>query len=140
MTTKPMPHVVSVMTPFPHTIEASCSIHEARALMTSQGIRHLPVVSEGQLVGMLSDRDLKLAFAVAGGGETDETLHVGDVCNLEAYVAEYNTPVDQVIMHMAEARVGSALITRAGKLVGVLTTTDVCRSYAELLKIAYPDA
>ena len=108
--------------------------------MSGQGIRHLPVVSEGQLVGMLSDRDLKLAFAVSGGSETAEPLHVGDVCNLEAYIAEYNTPVDQVIMHMAEARVGSALITRAGKLVGVLTTTDVCRSYAELLKIAYPDA
>jgi predicted transcriptional regulator len=62
------------------------------------------------------------------------------VCNLEAYIVEYNTPVDDVVMHMAEIRVGTAMITRNGKLVGIFTTTDVCRNYAELLKIAYPDA
>lgn len=137
---KPMPHVVSIMTPLPHTIEASRSIHEARAIMDSEGIRHLPVTSEGRLVGMLSERDLKLAFAIAATNESGEALNVGDVCNLEAYVAEYNTPIDQVLMTLAEHRIGSALVTRNGKLVGILTNTDVYRCYAELLKIAYPDA
>jgi acetoin utilization protein AcuB len=108
--------------------------------MASEGIRHLPVTSEGRLVGMISDRDLKLAYALAGSSQSEETLHVGDVCNLEAYITEYNTPVDDVVMHMAEIRVGTAMITRNGKLVGIFTTTDVCRNYAELLKMAYPDA
>jgi acetoin utilization protein AcuB len=108
--------------------------------MDSEAIRHLPVTSEGRLVGMLSERDLKLAFAIAATSSTGETLNVGDVCNLEAYIVEHNTPVDQVLMHMAENRLGSALVTRGGKLVGILTNTDVYRCYAELLKIAYPDA
>jgi acetoin utilization protein AcuB len=137
---KPMPHIDSMMTPFPHSIEASVTIHDAQAIMTSEAIRHLPVTSEGRLVGIISDRDLKLAFALAGSSHSEETLHVGDVCNLEAYIVEYNTPVDDVVMHMAEIRVGTAMITRNGKLVGIFTTTDVCRNYAELLKIAYPDA
>lgn len=138
---KPMPHIDSLMTAFPHSIEASHTIHDAQAIMASEGIRHLAVTSEGRLVGIISDRDLKLAFALAGSApETDETLHVGDVCNLEAYIVEYNTPVDDVVTHMAEIRVGTALITRNGKLVGIFTTTDVCRNYAELLKMAYPDA
>jgi len=137
---KPMPHVDSIMTPIPHTIEASRNIHEAKAIMDSERIRHLPVTSEGRLVGMLSERDLKLAFAIAATAETGETLNVGDVCNLEAYVVEHNTPIDQVLMHLAEYRIGSALITRNGKLVGILTNTDVYRCYGELLKIAYPDA
>jgi acetoin utilization protein AcuB len=137
---KPMPHIDSMMTPFPHSIEASHTIHEAQAIMGSEGIRHLPVTSEGRLVGIISDRDLKLAFALAGSSQAEETLHVGDVCNLEAYIVEYNTPAVDVVMHMAEIRVGTALITRSGKLVGIFTTTDVCRNYAELLKMAYPDA
>jgi CBS domain-containing protein len=137
---KPMPHVDSVMTPFPYTIEASRSVQEARAVMESQGVRHLPVTSEGRLVGVLSDRDLKLAFAVLGNSASEEPLHVGDVCNLEAYIVEYDTPLDQVMFHMTERRIGSTLVTRNGKLVGILTTTDVCRHYGELLKMAYPDA
>ncbi|MFN4896017.1 MAG: CBS domain-containing protein [Pseudomonadota bacterium] len=137
---KPPPHVVSIMTPLPHTIEASSSIHQAKAVMDAEAIRHLPVTSEGRLVGMLSERDLKLAFAVAATAESGDSLHVGDVCNLEAYVVEYNTPLDQALMHLAEHRMSSALITRNGKLVGIITNTDIYRSYCEHLKIAFPDA
>ncbi len=136
---KPPPHVVSIMTPLPHTIEASSSIHQAKAVMDAEGIRHLPVTSEGRLVGMLSERDLKLAFAIAATSES-EGLNVGDVCNLEAYVVEYNTPLDQVLIYLAEQRMGSALITRNGKLVGIITNSDIYRSYSEHLKIAFPDA
>jgi CBS domain-containing protein len=137
---KPAPHIVSIMTPLPHTIEASRSIHEAKAIMDSERIAHLPVTSEGRLVGMLSDRDLKLAFAVSATTSSEEMLRVGDVCNLDAYIVEYNTPIDHVLLEMAEQRLGSALITRNGKLVGIVTNTDVYRSFSELLKIAHPDA
>ena len=137
---KPMPHIVALMTPFPNMIEASQTVHDARVLMATQAIRHLPVVSEGRLVGLLTDRDLKLALAVSGAPDAEETLHVGDVCNLEAYIVEYDTPIDIVVRHMTEERLGSAMVTRNGRLVGILTTTDVCRHYAELLKMAYPDA
>lgn len=128
------------MTPFPNTIDASQTVHEARSMMSGLSIRHLPVVSEGRLVGILSDRDLKLAFAISGTRDVGDPLRVGDVCNLEAYIVEYNTPIDKVVMYMTDNRIGSTLVTRSGKLVGILTTTDVCRHYAELLKIAYPDA
>jgi CBS domain-containing protein len=137
---KPSPHIISIMTPLPHTIEASSSIHQAKAVMDAESIRHLPVTSEGRLVGMLSERDVKLAFAIAATNESDDGLHVGDVCNLEAYVVEHNTPLDQVLMHLAEHRMSSALVTRNGKLVGIVTNTDIYRSYSEHLKITFPDA
>lgn len=140
MNSRPMPHIDAVMTPFPYTIEASRTIEDARAIMEGQRVRHLPVTSEGSLVGILSDRDLKLAFALSTTAPAAEPLHVGDVCNLEAYVVEHNTPLDRVIFQMTESRIGSALVTRGGKLVGILTSTDVYRLYAELLKSVYPDA
>jgi len=91
-------------------------------------------------VGVLSDRDLKLALGVVGSREESISLRVGDVCNLEAYVVEFDTPVDKVVSYMADERIGSTLVTRGGKLVGIFTTSDVCKHYGELLKMAYPDA
>jgi CBS domain-containing protein len=128
------------MTPLPHTIEASHSIHEAKAIMDLEKIRHLPVTSDGRLVGVLSARDLKLAFVLSATGNSSETIQVGDVCNLEAYLTEFSTPVDQVLSVMLKRKLGSVLVTREGKLVGIVTTTDICRNYSELLKIMYPDA
>lgn len=134
------PDLVSIMTPLPHTIEASHSIHEAKAIMDLEKIRHLPVTSDGRLVGVLSARDLKLAFVLSATGNSSETIQVGDVCNLEAYLTEFSTPVDQVLSVMLKRKLGSVLVTREGKLVGIVTTTDICRNYSELLKIMYPDA
>jgi CBS domain-containing protein len=138
---KPPIHVLSIMTPLPHTIEASSSIHKAKAIMDAEGIRHLPVTSEGRLVGMLSDRDLKLAFSVTATDEdTIEVLNVGDVCNLEANTVEFDTPLNELLLYLAEHRLNSSMVTRNGKLVGIITSTDIYRSYSEHLKIAYPDA
>lgn len=134
------PDLVSIMTPVPHTIEASHSIHEAKVIMDLERIRHLPVTSEGRLVGVLSERDLKLAFVLSATGNSSETIQVGDVCNLEAYITDFSAPIDQVLSTMLTRKLGSTLVTREGKLVGIITTTDICRNYSELLKITYPDA
>ena len=134
------PDLVSIITPLPHTIEASHSIHEAEVIMDLEKIRHLPVTSDGRLVGVLSARDLKLAFVLSATGNSSETIQVGDVCNLEAYITEFSTAVDQVLSVMLKRKLGSVLVTREGKLVGIVTTTDICRNYSELLKIMYPDA
>ncbi len=50
--------VLNWMTPDPVTVDASASIPEALDLMLSKGFRHLPVMEEGRLVGMVSLRDL----------------------------------------------------------------------------------
>lgn len=134
------PEIISIMTPLPHTIEASHSIHEAKAIMDMERIRHLPVTSDGRLVGMLSERDLKLAFAISATSDSTATIHVGDVCNLEAYIADFSTPINDVLSIMIERKLGSALVTRGEKLVGIVTNTDIYRNYNELLKIKYPDA
>ena len=55
-----IPTVGSVMTRFPYAADASTGVVEAGALMDEQGIRHLPVVDGGEIVGIISDRDLLL--------------------------------------------------------------------------------
>ena len=137
---KNMPHMVSVMTPFPHSIESDRSLSEAKAMMHVSEIRHLPVVEQGRVVGLLSDRDIKLTLSVCKDESAAEEITVGQACSLDVYVVDVDERLDAVVMEMAERKIGSALVTRKGKLVGIFTTTDACLKLAELLKLHHPDA
>ncbi|MEW6270451.1 MAG: CBS domain-containing protein [Thermodesulfobacteriota bacterium] len=54
------------------------------------------------------------------------------------YVVEDDEPLDVVAREMADRQIGSALVTRHGKLVGIITTTDVCRLLADVLAAHFP--
>ena len=54
--------VGDIMSVPPVTIPPSTSMHEAQALMQQRKIRHLPVLQDGRLVGMISDRDIRLVL------------------------------------------------------------------------------
>ncbi|ANM31515.1 hypothetical protein ABI59_21000 [Acidobacteria bacterium Mor1] len=128
---KQIPPIKAVMTPFPHSIDIDAGLDDARTLMTEHRIRHLPVVEEGELCGMLSQRDMDRA-------EKMGPTRVREVCSRRTYCVDMSTPVTHVLRRMAEAQVGSAMVTRQGKLVGIFTTTDACRAYAETLKTLFP--
>jgi len=127
------PRLIEVMTPFPHVIEDDSDVRQAEALMTEQSIRHLAVTHHGQLVGVLSQRDLQMAQSLRMAFGTARIL-VNQLHSRPAYSVDEATPLFDVVRTLAERRLGSALVTRKGKLVGILTTTDVCRLYAETLE------
>ena len=52
----------------------------------------------------------------------------------DTYIVDMDTRLDEVLNHMAEHHLGSAIVTRRGKLVGVFTVTDACRHFAEFLQ------
>jgi acetoin utilization protein AcuB len=128
------PTVLSVMTPFPYAIEANATLDDARAMMNQHGIHHLPVLRDGALAGVLSDRDLALFTDVLAKERSGLAMLVWTVCAREPYVADIHTPLAEVAERMADLRIGSALITKNGKLAGILTVTDVCRGFASLLR------
>jgi acetoin utilization protein AcuB len=70
---KRMPAIKSVMTAFPFSVDVGASVDEAMDFMREHKIRHLPVTDNGQLAGMISDRDIKLIlgpdFAYPSGSE-----------------------------------------------------------------------
>lgn len=131
---KRIPSIKTAMTPFPYSVDANASVTEAQQFMREHRIRHLPVTDNGQLSGIVSDRDIKLMlgpdFAYPDGRE----LKVSDVMVRDAYVVDLDARLDEVLEHMATHQLGSALVTRAGKLAGVFTTTDACRHFAEFLR------
>ena len=130
---KHVPPIKSVMTPFPYSIDIDAPITEARMFMQRQNIRHLPVISAGKLAGVVSDRDIKLYLGpdldYPSAGET----RVRDVYLANPYVVDLNEALDNVLAAMAERHIGSVLVTRDGKLAGLFTATDACRTFAEYL-------
>ncbi|MBI1731418.1 MAG: CBS domain-containing protein [Gammaproteobacteria bacterium] len=131
---KRMPVIKSVMTPFPHAVDIDAPIVEAQAFMREHHIRHLPVTEKHKLVGILTDRDIKLylgpELAYPKTGET----RVRDVYLDHPYIVDLNERLDTVLQNMADRHIGSVLVTRNGKLAGVFTATDVCRCFAEYLR------
>lgn len=135
---KRIPTIKTVMTPFPFSIEASDDIAEARRRMEEHGIRHLPVLVDGEPIGILSNRDLERAEAAMAVAGDPRPARVGDVCRFPAYAVQLDEPLDNVLVHMATERVGSALVLRGEKIVGIFTTTDACRLFAEFLRRDFP--
>jgi CBS-domain-containing membrane protein len=122
------------MTPLPLSIGVEARVLEARELMAEHDIRHLPVTDDGRLVGVVTQRDIGLVLDPELDLPFDEELRVRSVCILEAYVVAPDTPLDEVVDEMARRRIGSALVARNGRLLGIFTVTDACRILAETLR------
>lgn len=135
---KKPPRIKSVMTPFPWSIDIDAPIDEARAFMRREHIRHLPVLERGQLAGLVSDRDIKLCLGPDFDSPAVRDVTVRDVYLDRPYVVDLEEPLVNVLFAMAERHIGSALVTREGRLAGVFTATDACRRFAEFLTADLP--
>jgi acetoin utilization protein AcuB len=134
-----MPTVKVAMTPFPWSIDIEAPLSDAREMMDEHEIHHLPVTEHGGLVGVISGREVALGTAIAEARDPRREALVREACVLHAYAVEDTEPLDGVLAIMAHERLGSALVTRRGKLVGVLTVTDACRLLAEWLRSCFPE-
>ena len=134
-----MPQLRAVMTPFPYSIGIEEPLAAARALMKEHGIRHLPVKDEtGELVGVITDRDIKLVLGAYVDQPANDDVRVRHACVLDAYTVESHTPLDEVLETLAKRRIGSALVTKDGRLAGIFTVVDACRLFADLLRSRFP--
>ncbi|HVN45120.1 MAG TPA: CBS domain-containing protein [Steroidobacteraceae bacterium] len=130
---KRQPQVVAFMTPFPYSVDVDAPLAQAHELMRKHHFRHLPVTSGQAIVGILTDRDIKLVLGPDFGSPPEGELRVRDAYLERPCVVSAATPVAAVARTMAEHRIGSAIVTKNDKLVGIFTVTDACRALAEVL-------
>jgi acetoin utilization protein AcuB len=129
--TKPIPTVQKYMTTSPHTIGSDQTLAAAHGFLREHDIRHLPVLRGGELVGMLTERDLALIESLK---DVDpRQVLVEDAMTVGTYTVSPESPLDEVVSEMASKKYGSAIVVQNGKVVGIFTTTDVCTALAELL-------
>ena len=128
------PQVIAFMTPFPHSIDIDAPLTQARRMMREGHFRHLPVTSGGNLVGIVTDRDIKLLLGPDFDNPDEQELTVHEAYIDKPCVVPASTLVATVARTMVEHHIGSAIITKNDKLVGIFTVTDACRALAEILE------
>lgn len=120
----------TVMVPHPYTIGGDQPISAAAQRMRQHTIRHLPVLAGGRLVGLLSDRDVRLVESVADA----ERVRVEDAMSPEPCCVRPDAPLRDVVARMFEHKLGSVLVTDENEhLLGIFTSTDALRLLAERL-------
>jgi acetoin utilization protein AcuB len=125
------PSVKDYMTPVPHSITPEDSVVAARALMRRHSVRHLIVMKNGKLAGLVSERDLLSASEFAG---SRKRIRVAEVMAARPYTARFDEPLGQVARKMSQLKIGSAVIVEGTNVVGVLTTVDALRALADALQ------
>lgn len=120
-------------TPAPLTAKLEATVAELKDLMGEKGIRHLPISDGDQVVGIVTDRDLKTLELA----ETDE-IKAKDFMTTDIFTVSSETPIEQVALEMSSKKIGSAIVTKAdGSLYGIFTSTDALNALVEVLRGEY---
>ncbi len=127
-----MPPVHRYMTPQPHTVARTATLSEAHRIMREHQIRHLPVMDDGELCGILSDRDLRLIEAVIGA--EPETTLVDEAMTEKPFIVTADTPLDDVVEIMGEHKYGSVVVVGRDGVEGIFTAVDACKVLAQVLR------
>jgi acetoin utilization protein AcuB len=125
------PTVAKFMTAGPHTIGRDQTLAHAHELMNKHRIRHLPVLDGGQLVGLLSQRDLY--FVESLDNTTPAQIRVEEAMSTEVSETAATAPLQEVVQTLVREKHGCAVVTERGKVVGVFSTIDAMKALLGLL-------
>ncbi len=132
--------VKHLMTPEPISISPELSVAEAGEIMTTKGIRHLPVMEEGRLVGLVTRSSLARALPGLGTGLTrfeynylTSNTKIRQVMIGEPALGTEDMAAEEAARVMNAERISSLLVMRDGQPVGIITDTDIFEAMLELL-------
>lgn len=131
--------VRDVMSPAPVTADESTTVREAIELLFTLQVRHLPITSDGRLVGIVSDRDVRQLTVPISWNESviaEDSVHanllgesVTAVMSGGLITVEPDTTVTAVIDIICEQRVGALPVVDAdGTVVGMVSYVDLLRA------------
>jgi acetoin utilization protein AcuB len=121
------------MTATPASIAHDASLADAHQLMSQHACRHLPVLRDGAIVGVLSDRDVAVVESL--GRTPSAQIRVVEAMTPVPYAVPKDMPLGRVVRQMQRNKYGCTLVTNGagGSPVGIFTTTDALRALHELL-------
>jgi acetoin utilization protein AcuB len=132
--------VREVMQPRVVTVAPTTTLPDAIRLTNQRRIRHLPVIEDGELVGIVSDRDLKRAMASSATTlEVHELtyllnrLTVGEIMTRVVVTIRPLAPVEDAARLMVEERIGALPVLDGSRLVGIVTETDVLQLFVKAM-------
>jgi len=133
--------ISELMTPNPVTIAHDQTVGKAIEMMARRDIRRLPVIKQGKLVGIISDRDLRqmssrpsLKLPKTAQDEAYLQLPVEEAMTLNVITLRETHSVQDAIALMLKHKIGGLpVVDRDGSLVGILSELDVFKFCLDLL-------
>jgi CBS domain-containing membrane protein len=130
--------VRDLMAENPATLDRNETLDIPDTIMSLGRIRHMPVVEDGKVVGILSQRDLfrsALIVALGFGRKTTSTLiktiRIKEVMTKPAITIRADAAVSDAARLMIEEKIGCLPVVENERLVGLITETDILRSVVE---------
>jgi CBS domain-containing protein len=116
--------VKDAMTTNPRSVSTTDTVVDAAKLMRDEHVGSLPVVEDGRLVGMVTDRDIAMRVVAESG---DPQMKVGEIASRRVVTAEPGQELDEARRLMAEHQVRRLPVVDGDELVGILAQADVSR-------------
>lgn len=115
--------VRDAMTPGVRTVSPVQSLADAAEVMKGEDVGSVPVVAEGRLAGIVTDRDI-VTRAVAERRDP-QTVKVDEIASRDVVTVEPEQDLDEALALMARHQVRRLLVVEEGQLVGMLAQADV---------------
>ncbi|MDO9066791.1 MAG: CBS domain-containing protein, partial [Chloroflexota bacterium] len=129
------------MTPDPIVVMDTTPFEDALRLMRDKKVRRLPVVDKyGRLVGIVAERDLLYASPSPATSLSVFEIHyllakmtVQEVMTKRVITVGEDCPLEEAARIMVDHKIGSLLVVTGGKLMGIITETDIFKTFVEIL-------
>jgi acetoin utilization protein AcuB len=122
------------------TVRPHEKIIDAFELMQREGIRHLPVIDDGELKGLVTDRDIRLALIPSPLSTAEDRMYhlgaldrVDEIMTTDLITVAPNTTVEEAAKLIAKHKIGAVPVVAQGTLIGILTETDILCVFIEML-------
>lgn len=130
--------VRDLMTAKPITVDPETPMLEARKRMLEERIRHLVVIDDARVVGIVTDRDVRLNLPSPATSLSVWEINyllmgitVGGVMTTSVIVVDPDRPIAEAARIMMDHKIGALPVVEDGRLVGIVTETDFVRAMAE---------
>lgn len=132
--------VGAIMTPEPFMVSADCSAQQLVKFFHEKQFRHFLVTDGGQLVGIISDRDVIPYFGdyVPQNSDDLKNVTVADLMSTDLITVDPNSLLAEAIELMVNAGINSLPVVEGRETVGILTSTDIFLTLEQLLLSAIP--
>lgn len=122
------------------TVTPETPVHDALAMFKKEHIRRAPVVKDGKMVGIVSASDLLNAspspvtsLSVWEMNYLISKVTVKQVMSKKLITVDVTTPIEEAARIMSDKKLGGLPVMRSGKLVGIITETDLFKVFLELM-------
>lgn len=122
------------------TVSPGTTLEDAYRLMQQKRFRHLPVVDDDRLLGVVTDRDLRQAMSEAGAERFSPESLVRHVMAEQPWTASPLDPVEDAARRMRELKIGCLPVVDGGKLLGIVTGIDLLDALLKLTGVDKPSS